>query len=78
MTRSQVEHALRAAADVTGERDFFIIGSRSIHVQYPNQPVDILTMSNEVDLHAARYDADLAIEIAGVLGYGSPFNELHG
>jgi len=78
VTRAQVEQALRAAADVTGERDFFVIGSQSIHGQHPNPPVDILTMSNEVDLHAARYDPELAVELTGVLGYGSPFNELHG
>jgi hypothetical protein len=35
-------------------------------------------MSNEVDLHATRYRPDLANGLVGVLGYGSPFNELHG
>lgn len=32
-------------------------------------------MSNEVDLHAARYDPNSAVELAGVLGYGSPATE---
>lgn len=33
VTRAQVEHALRAAADLTGERDFFVVGSQSNHAR---------------------------------------------
>jgi len=31
-----VEHVLRAAGDITGEKQFIIIGSQSIHAKHPD------------------------------------------
>ena len=38
MKRSQLEHLIRAAADITGEREFVIIGSQAVLGQFPNAP----------------------------------------
>ena len=50
MRRDQLEHIIRAAADVTGENDFIVIGSQAILGQYPGAP-DPLLSSMEADLY---------------------------
>ena len=50
MKRSQLEHLIRAAADITGEREFVIIGSQAVLGQFPKAP-DPLLASMEPDIH---------------------------
>ena len=50
MKRSQLEHIIRAAADVTGEREFVIDDSQAVLGQFPNAP-DALLVSMEADIH---------------------------
>jgi hypothetical protein len=38
MTREELEHIIRASADVTGQHEFIIVGSQSILGQVPNLP----------------------------------------
>jgi hypothetical protein len=38
MTREELEHIIRASADVTGQYEFIIVGSQSILGQVPNLP----------------------------------------
>jgi hypothetical protein len=76
MNRVQIEHILRAAAQITGERLFVIVGSTSILAQYPNPPEE-LVLSREVDIYP-KNRPDLTDEIDGAIGQGSHFEETHG
>ena len=51
MRRDQLEHIIRAAADVTKQKDLIIIGSQAILGQYPNAPESLL-VSMEADIYA--------------------------
>ena len=48
MTREQLEHAIRAACDVSGDSELWIFGSQAILGQFPDAPVS-LRASIEVD-----------------------------
>ena len=48
MTRQDLEHIIRAAADVTQQQHLIIIGSQAILGQYPNAP-EALLVSMEAD-----------------------------
>lgn len=83
MTRDQLEHLLRASANVLNDRDhvrrrrdFVVIGSQSILGQYPGAPVTVL-QSMEADLFPLD-QPELADFIDGALGEGSPFHATHG
>ena len=49
MTRQELEHIIRAAADVTNQEELIIIGSQAILGQYPNAPEELL-ISMEADV----------------------------
>jgi hypothetical protein len=53
MKKQQVDHVLRAAGRITGEKQFIIVGSQSLHGKHPDIADDILR-SFEVDLIAER------------------------
>jgi hypothetical protein len=76
MQRQQLEHIIRAAAGITGAKEFVIIGSQAVLGQYPNSPSELL-VSIEADLFSLRNatDADL---IDGSIGEGSPFHQSFG
>jgi hypothetical protein len=48
MTRSQLEHLIRAAADIAADDDIIIVGSQAILGQFPNAPSE-LRVSVEAD-----------------------------
>jgi hypothetical protein len=75
MKKQQVDHVLRAAGVITGEKQFIIIGSQSLHGKYPDAPDDIMR-SFEVDLIAAK-NADRT-EWLNAIGQDSPFHEAFG
>ena len=64
MRRENLEHIIRAAADVTKERDFIIIGSQAILGQYPDAPATLL-QSIEADIYP-RDRPELAIDIESI------------
>jgi hypothetical protein len=72
MKRSQVEHVLRAAAAITQENAFFVVGSQAILMAFPHAP-DELLVSREIDLFPALHPekADL---IDGAIGAMSSFD----
>lgn len=76
MTRSQLEHVLRAAGAIAQEDKLVIIGSQAILGAYPEAP-PTLTVSLEVDLYPLNSPnkADL---IDGSIGERSPFHETFG
>jgi hypothetical protein len=39
--------------------------------------ITLLECAWGVELHAPRYDPESAVELAGVLGFGSPFNRTY-
>ena len=61
MTRTQLEHLVRASASVTGERDLVVIGSQAILGEHPNAPKELL-LSNEADMYP-MHDARKSILI---------------
>lgn len=75
MKKQQVDHILRAAGELTGEKQFVIIGSQSLHGKYPDLADDILR-SFEVDL-IAKNNPDRT-EWLNYIGQDSQFHETHG
>lgn len=75
MKISQVEHVVRAASEICNDREFFIIGSQSLHGKYPDVADQIL-VSQEVDIFAKNKSADS--EFLNVIGVDSIFHETHG
>ncbi len=65
----ELEHVLAAAAEVTGEEEFVVIGSQAILGSIAAPPSALL-VSMEVDV--ARHAPEAAIQIDGSLGDGSP------
>ncbi|MGO9932946.1 MAG: DUF6036 family nucleotidyltransferase [Steroidobacteraceae bacterium] len=75
MKKRQVDHVLRAAGRISGEKQFIIIGSQSLHGKHPDMADDIVR-SAEVDLIAKR-DASRT-EWLNVIGQDSKFHEQFG
>jgi len=75
MKKQQLDHVLRAVGRITGERQFIIIGSQSLHARYPDLPDDIVR-SAEVDLIASR--AVDRTEWLNAIGAHSAFHESFG
>ena len=76
MTREDLEHIIRASADITDQYEFVIVGSQSILGPVPN-PQAVFTMSAEADIYPLLAP-ELAEKIDGAIGEGSPFHETHG
>lgn len=76
MRRSDFEHVIAAAANVTEEDEFVVIGSQAILGALVEPPEELLR-SMEADLYP-RYRPDLSDRIEGALGDGSPFEQQFG
>jgi hypothetical protein len=76
LTREELEHAIRAACDLTDETEMIVFGSQAILGQYPEAPEE-LRQSAEADM-APRYAADKVDLIDAVLGLDSDFHRAHG
>lgn len=65
MKRSEVEHVLRAAATITLETAFYVVGSQAVLLPHPDAPDDLL-LSRELDLYPALHPekADRVTEAA--------------
>jgi len=75
MKKHQLDHVLRAAGRITGEKQFIIIGSQSLHGKYPDLP-DEIVRSAEVDLIAKGNVP--RTEWLNAIGQDSPFHEQYG
>ena len=75
MKKRQVDHVLLAAGRITGERQFIIVGSQSLHGKYPDLADDIVR-SEKIDLIAKR-DASRT-EWLNAIGQDSDFHEQFG
>ena len=76
MNREDLEHIIRAAADVTNEYEFIIIGSQSILGPIPYPP-EVFKMSAEADIYP-RDAEEKSTLIDGALGEGSEFHTTYG
>lgn len=77
MRRADIDHIIGAAANVTGEQEFVIIGSQAILGNPVDDPPADLLVSMGADIYPSRAPekADL---IDGSLGNGSRFHETFG
>ncbi len=76
MRYDQLEHAIRAACDVSGDNELWIFGSQAILGSYPDAPPS-LRASIEVDVQS-RNRPEMTEYIDGALGEGSQFHITHG
>jgi hypothetical protein len=72
----EFEHVVAAAAEVTGQDEFVVIGSQAILGSY-GQPPEAMLHSLEVDIYPL-HDPDGADFIDGSLGDGSQFHLAYG
>ena len=76
MTRAELEHAIRAACDISGDDEVYVFGSQAILGQYPDAP-ETLRQSAEADI-APKTAVDMADFIDAQLGELSRFHAAHG
>lgn len=76
MRRVDLEHLIRAAADIAADDDIVIVGSQSILGQFPDAPPE-LRVSVEADVFP-RHHPERADLIDGSIGEGSPFHATFG
>ena len=80
MTHEALNHLLRAAGDLTGRRQFVLVGSAAIFAWHETIPA-AMALSREADLYAFGVSEDEADRIADELeeiGQLSTFDETHG
>jgi hypothetical protein len=76
MNRAQLEHAIRAAGAISGDREIYVVGSQSILGALPEAHPD-LCRSMEVDVAPKNFpERDALIE--GSIGELSPFHQTFG
>ena len=76
MNRASLEHVLRAAASISGEREFVVIGSQAVLGQFPEAPAALL-VSIEVDLYP-RHAPQKSDVVDGAIGELSDFHTSFG
>jgi hypothetical protein len=76
MTREQLEHVIRAAAAITNERSFVVVGSQAVLLPHPDAHPDLL-VSRELDLYPAMAPEKSDL-IDGAIGALSRFDETFG
>lgn len=79
MRRDQLEHIIRAAGALLGEKELIVIGSQSILGKHPDALPPEAALSVEADI-LPRDDRDgtKADLVEGTIGEGSPFHETFG
>lgn len=76
MKREQLEHLVRAAAEIADDQELVILGSQAVLGQFPDAPPSLL-VSNEADLYP-KNKPELADLIDGTIGELSPFHDTFG
>ncbi|MGB8930249.1 MAG: DUF6036 family nucleotidyltransferase [Anaeromyxobacteraceae bacterium] len=76
MRRPDLEHVIRAAGAISGERELVIVGTSSLLGAVPDAPA-ALTRSRDVDLYPL-HKPELADVIDGAIGEASAFEEQFG
>jgi hypothetical protein len=73
--KSELEHVIRAAKEITGETEFVVIGSQALHGAFPNL-VDKLITSHECDIYIPN--APEKTELLNSIGFLTPFAQTYG
>ncbi len=76
MRRADLEHVIRAAADISDDDEIVVVGSQAILGQFPDPPAE-LCASVEADVYP-KNRPDRADLIDGSIGEGSPFHATFG
>jgi hypothetical protein len=76
VTRSDLEHIIRAAGMIADVDDLVIIGSQAVLGEFPDAPAELL-VSNEADVFPLRHP-DRSDLIDATIGEGSPFQQAFG
>jgi hypothetical protein len=76
LKRVDLEHVIRASADIAMDDEIIVIGSQAILGQFPDAPPE-LTISNEADVYPKNHPERWEV-IDGAIGEGSPFHETFG
>ncbi|MCL2724504.1 MAG: hypothetical protein FWD69_08715 [Polyangiaceae bacterium] len=76
MTRTQLEHIIRAAATIADDDEIVVLGSQSILGQFPSAPAELL-ISNEADVYPKNH-VERSDLVDGSIGELSPFHDLYG
>lgn len=76
MKIEQLLHVIRAAADISGEKSFVVVGSQAVLLAL-QEPDAGLTLSDEIDLYPAMAPEKSDV-IDGAIGALSLFHETHG
>lgn len=76
MTRSELEHIIRAAGAIAKDGEIVVIGSQAILGEYPDAPPALLA-SIEADVFPLNHP-ERADRIEGAIGEGSRFHEEFG
>ena len=76
MKKHELRTALRAAARVAREREFYIIGSQAVHAHCQRPPAEVL-LSQECDLYPRTHPQTAAL-LDRELGRNSGFARKHG
>ena len=76
MTREELEHAIRAAFDLTGDTEVIVFGSQAVLGQYPEAP-EVLRQSAEAGI-APKHAVEKIDLIDWHLGEDSTFHHAHG
>lgn len=76
MKRMDLEHIIRASAEIASDDEIVVIGSQAILGSFPDAPAELL-VSMEADVYPKNRPerSDL---IDGSIGEGSPFHETYG
>ena len=76
MTRSELEHLIRAAGAIARDREIVVIGSQAVLGEFPDAPTALL-VSMEADVFPLNHP-ERADDIDGTIGEGSRFHEEFG
>ncbi len=76
MRRVELEHIIRAAAEIAGDDELVIVGSQAVLGQFPDAP-EAMLVSREADVYPKNHP-ERADEIEGSLGDGSYFDSSFG
>jgi len=76
MRREQLEHLIRASAEVADDDEIVVVGSQAVVGQAADPPAAML-VSVEADVFPRKWP-ERAIIIDGAIGEGSPFHETFG
>lgn len=77
MNLDQLKEILKSASELTGQNEFYIIGSAAILAVIESPTDYLLSRSNEADLISVTGDPDMADTVSVMLGELSPYHDTH-